>query len=141
VFYVGGFLLGDIYCIGNSVIFGAHMTLGDCLVFCGVAGLFVIGSVIASVAISEQVIKASPDFTAMPHYVKFHIYPEEPGLKVALWASDKLPPTTGVTDNNSEFDVALLSTVKYNLWIPERKCSRYIVPTMDMYYVECGVTK
>ena len=79
------------------------------------------------------------DFTAMPHYVKFHIYPEESDLHVALWASDNLPPTTGITDNKSEFDVALLSTVKYNLWISERKCSRYIIPTMDVYYVECEV--
>jgi hypothetical protein len=120
------------------------MRLGELLIFCGVAGIFIIGSMLAAVAISERVIKASPyesDFTSMPHYVKFHIYPEEEGLKVALWASDNLPPTTGVTNNESEFDVALLSTAKYNLWIPERKCSQYIVPTMDLYYVQCEVKK
>lgn len=89
----------------------------------------------------EQPTIPTNDFAAVPHYVRFHIYPEEPNLHVALWASDELPITAGVTDNNSEFDVALISTVKYNLWIPERKCSQYIVPTMNLYYVQCEVNE
>jgi len=103
--------------------------------------------VVSHYIIDEHFYDAAPtidipnDFTYMPHYVKFHIYPEESGLGVTLWASDKFPPTTGVTDNKSEFTVALISTEKYNLWIPERKCSKYIVPTDDMYYVQCEVNK
>ena len=75
------------------------------------------------------------DTTYAPHYVTFHLVPEEKGIGVAAWASDELPPTTGVTDENSDVTLELLSTVKYNIWIPQRNISLYVIPTQSRYNI------
>jgi len=79
------------------------------------------------------------DYTCMPHYVKFHIHPEMEGVNVVAWASDKLPITSGITDNKSELVLQLLPTTNYHLLIGGNKCSYYITPTESEYEVVCDV--
>lgn len=81
------------------------------------------------------------DFAFAPHYVTFHIYPEQEGISVVAWATDDFPPTTGYTDNNSEVVFPMISSAEYNILIDGNKCSRYIYPTQSYYNITCGDIK
>ena len=85
----------------------------------------------------KQNINDKIDFGHVAHYVKFHIHPEQEGMGVAAWATDEFPPTSGVTDNNSEIVFPMISSAKYNILIDNNRCSYYIYPTESYYMMEC----
>ncbi len=101
--------------------------------------ILIIGIATAGLFIYDNSVITNPnDFTYMPHYVKFHIYPEHEGISVAAWATDDFPPTSGYTDNNSEIVFPMISTAEYNILIDQNKCSYYIYPHESEYYIYCG---
>lgn len=78
------------------------------------------------------------DFGYMAHYVTFHIYPEQEGISVVAWATDKFPPTTGYTDKNSEVTFPMISSAEYSILIDNNRCSYYIYPSESYYHITCG---
>jgi hypothetical protein len=81
------------------------------------------------------------NFTYMPHWVTFHIYPEKEGISVAALATDEFPPTAGRTDNKSEVSFPMISSAKYNILIGNNRCSYYIYPKESYYVLKCGDRK
>jgi len=79
------------------------------------------------------------NMTYMPHYVKFHIYPEQEGIVVRIVSLDDLSLPSGVvhekTDNNSEIVLSMYSNKKYYIAAPERNISVYIYPKRSEYYL------
>lgn len=91
--------------------------------------------------IHEQDMKYKSDpgnFYKYAHLVKIHISPEHEGIGVVALASDKFPPTTGRTDNNSEVMFPMISSEKYNILVDNNRCSYYIYPVESEYYIHCG---
>ena len=108
--------------------------------------IFVMGFIIFCIGNSVllhnvQTINNDIDFYQSSHLVKIHIYPEKEGMSVAAWASDKFPPTTGRTDNNSEVTFPMVSSARYNILIDDNRCSYYIYPVGAYYNISCGDVK
>jgi hypothetical protein len=114
----------------------AIITITAILIICAIS--FVQYTYITSINVDQNINdEASNNFGYMSHYVKIHIYPEREGIGVAAWASDKFPPTTGHTDNNSEVTFPMISTAKYNILIDNNKCGYYIYPVDSYYNITC----
>ena len=85
------------------------------------------------------------NFSYIPHYVKFHIYPNQPGINVSIKMNDDCfkdsKVITKYTDNNSEIILPMISSAKYNILIDDNRCSYYIYPIEDYYNINCSGDK
>lgn len=110
---------------------------------------------------------SNQNFTYAPNYVRFHIYPESEGIIVLAWTSNNFTPPpdyakffiysgsknreiseftsdnrrvqSGLTNINSEIDLELLSTSKYNIIVDygTSSCNFQMYPSQSYYEVRC----
>lgn len=82
------------------------------------------------------------NFSYIPHYVKFHIYPEREATNVSIKMNDECFKNgkliTGYTDNNSEVMFPMISNAKYSILIDNNRCSYYVYPVESYYNISCG---
>lgn len=73
------------------------------------------------------------DMTYMPHYVRFHIVPEEPGLAVITKMEGSSYSEIWTTDSNSEIVIEMVSVKRYKVDIHGH--SYFIYPSGSEYTI------
>jgi len=104
--------------------------------------LTIVALIVGVAVVSNYIIGVAPQPTQpeyYPHMVMMHICPEESNLAVSAWASDMFPPTSGVTNNQSDIVFEMISSVKYNIWIPNRSISLWVYPIDSYYRINCSI--